>query len=128
MKVVGEGALPSPVRAFAWSPAVDLCVFVMATEVSAHRLAGQRVWTISTLHTEDLEFTHLAWREDGTITSESTGLLDRTVHRDRIERWVGVYLGCAGWTQDPAGHAEFSASGTAFVFDLDCRGSKLLET
>jgi hypothetical protein len=76
MKAVGEGTLPSPVRAFAWSPAVDLCVFVLATEVSAHRLAGQRVWTISThtLHAEDLEFTRLAWREDGTLTGECESL------------------------------------------------------
>jgi hypothetical protein len=67
MKVVGEGVLPSPVRSFAWSPTVDLCVFVMAKEVSAHRLTGQRVWSIScnNLHSLDLEFTHVAWRGDG---------------------------------------------------------------
>ena len=68
MKVVGEGILPSPVRSFAWSPTVDLCVFVMAKEVSAHRLTGHKVWTISSnsLHAHDLEFTHIAWRDDGT--------------------------------------------------------------
>jgi hypothetical protein len=67
MKLVGEGVLPSPVRSFAWSPAVDLCVFVMAEEVSAHRLTGHKVWTITVngLHSPDLEFTHVAWRQDG---------------------------------------------------------------
>ena len=67
MKRVGEGTLVSPVRAVSWSPAVDLCIFVAATEVSAHRLSGQRVWTIDiqSLHALDLEFTHLAWRQDG---------------------------------------------------------------
>ena len=67
MKVVGEGVLPSPVRSFAWSPTIDLCVFVMAKEVSAHRLSGQKVWTISShsLQLPDVEFTHVAWRDDG---------------------------------------------------------------
>lgn len=67
MKVVGEGTFLAPLRAFEWSPTVDLCVFVTAKEVSAHRLTGQKVWTVScnTLHSPDLEFTHIAWREDG---------------------------------------------------------------
>src|SRR5271170_5722504 len=67
MRVVGEGVLPSPVRDFAWSPTVDLCLFLTSTQVSAHRLTGQKVWTItsSNLHAQDLEFTDLAWREDG---------------------------------------------------------------
>lgn len=65
MKIVGDGILPSPVRSFAWSPAVDLCVFVMSKEVSAHRLTGQKVWSVGGLHTYDLEFTHVVWREDG---------------------------------------------------------------
>ncbi len=67
MKVVGEGTLTSPVRSFAWSPTVDLCVFVMAKEVSAHRLSGQKVWSVSGLHMYDLEFTHVTWRDDGAI-------------------------------------------------------------
>ena len=65
MKIVGEGILPSPVRSFAWSPTVDLCVFVMSKEVSAHRIRGQKVWSVCGLHTDDLEFTHVVWREDG---------------------------------------------------------------
>jgi hypothetical protein len=67
MKVVGEGVLPSRVRAFAWSPTVDLCIFIMSHEVSAHRLTGHKVWSITPtgLHSPDLEFTHLAWRDDG---------------------------------------------------------------
>jgi WD40 repeat protein len=67
MKALGEGVLPSPVRAVSWSPTVDLCVFVAAKHVSAHRLDGQRVWTANSagLHSPDLEFTHIAWRDDG---------------------------------------------------------------
>ena len=74
MKIVGEGVLPSPVRAFAWSPMVDLCVFIMAHEVSAHRLTGQKVWSITPtgLHSPDLEFTGLAWRDDGSSTPLDT--------------------------------------------------------
>ena len=73
MEAVGEGVLPSPVRAFAWSPAFDLCVFVMALEVSAHRRTGHKVWSITPagLHSPDLEFTHLAWRDDGPHTSQT---------------------------------------------------------
>lgn len=69
MRVVGQGVLPSPVRSFAWSPTVDLCVFVMTKEVSAHRFTGQKVWTINSnsLHARDLEFTDVAWRDDGTV-------------------------------------------------------------
>jgi WD40 repeat protein len=89
MKVVGEGVLPSPVRSFAWSPTVDLCVFAMAKEVSAHRLTGHKVWTITCngLHSPDLEFTHVAWREDGITFSYTdvgktiaTGLDDGSVY------------------------------------------------
>jgi hypothetical protein len=77
MKSVGDGAIPLPVRTLAWSPAVDLCIFVMPTEVSAHRLTGQRVWTINTnsLHAHGLEFTHLAWREDGAALICFLGLI-----------------------------------------------------
>lgn len=89
MKVVGEGVLPSCVRSFAWSPTVDLCVFAMAKEVSAHRLTGHKVWTITCngLHSPGLEFTHVAWREDGiafTCTDVgktiATGLDDGSVY------------------------------------------------
>jgi len=67
MRIVGEGILPSPARSFAWSPAADLCVFVMPKEVSAHRLRGQKVWSISSnsLPSPDSEFTHVTWRGDG---------------------------------------------------------------
>jgi hypothetical protein len=78
MKILGEGQLKSPVRAFAWSPTVDLCVFVMAKEVSAHRLTGEQVWSINErglwsisergLPSPELEFTNIAWRDDGTYS------------------------------------------------------------
>ena len=70
MKIVGEGTLHAPLRTFAWSPTVDLCVFLTAKEVTAHRLTGQKVWTITSngLHSPDLEFTHVVWRDDGIIS------------------------------------------------------------
>ena len=121
MKVVGEGILPSPARSFAWSPTVDLCVFVMAKEVSAHRLSGQKVWSVSGLHTYDVEFTHVTWRDDGRSPLGEL-LMNRERYCDWVGWWICFRVGRTRWSENTWSYAQFTSSRTDFVFELDWRG------
>jgi WD40 repeat protein len=61
MKLLGERTVPSPVICTSFSPTVPLLAILLSTSLSLHRLSGEKVWSTTT----SLEFTQLAWRDDG---------------------------------------------------------------